>query len=106
MVIKTINNKKGIKMIEQKKVGNNHVIYGYWNAEEDNEFMVYYHPDGINCTVFMMMGMDYGGGISYYFDCSKSSIDNIIANSKNKSAYEIKDLVSELPEAIEARKRH
>ncbi|HQT19233.1 MAG TPA: hypothetical protein PLE48_14535 [Thiobacillus sp.] len=45
------------------KVTDDHVIYGDWDDTYENQVLVYYHPNGIHCTVFVLGGTDYGGGI-------------------------------------------
>jgi len=87
-------------MAIKMQILDNHIIYGYWSSEENYQFLVYYHPDGINCTVFIMDGADYGGGISHYFNSLSSTIDDIISSNQDKSPYEIKELIVNLPEAI------
>ena len=89
----------------EQEVLDEHVIYGYWNAEESAQFLVFYPESGDNCQVFIMGGADYGGGISYYFNCPYTVIDDIISNNPNLYAKGVRDLVENLPEAIAARKK-
>ena len=75
-----------------KKILENHVIYGYWDDVSNYEFMVYYHPNGKVCTVFIMAGCDYGGGIGeYYEDIDAKSLDTLITSfGENYNSYELK----------------
>ena len=56
--------------------------------------MVYYHPNGKHCSVFIFSGCDYGGGIFLCAEeiCSKS-LDSIIKSSDGLSEYDIKQKV-------------
>lgn len=45
------------------KIVGDHVIYGDWDDTYENQVLVYYHPNGVHCTVFVLGGYDYGGGI-------------------------------------------
>ncbi len=42
-----------------------HIIYGEWDDTHGSQFLVHYHPNGIHCTIFLMGGCDYGGGITH-----------------------------------------
>lgn len=64
-----------------------HVIYGSWDDTYGHQFLVYYHPNGIDAVVFILGGQDYGGGISFYFNCKTSELDNIINSSNDE--YEV-----------------
>jgi len=82
---------------------NHHVIYGDWDDTTSNQFLVFYHPNGVDCTVFIMDGMDYGGGISYYFQCKSETVDNLV-NQEDKYEGDIKMEIENLPEAVSVRK--
>ena len=45
---------------------NHHSIYGDWDDVQGTQVLVFNHPNGIHCDVFVMNGCDYGGGISLY----------------------------------------
>lgn len=81
----------------------NHIIYGEWDDVIDNQFMVFYHPNGTDCTVFIMGGCDYGGGIAYYFFAKSSDVDKI-TEQEEKYSGDIKKEIENLPEAIAIRK--
>lgn len=69
-------------MTEPTKIIGNHIIYGSWDSTGGDEFLVFYHPNGLDATVFILDGADYGGGINFYFDCKSDELDKII-NSSN-----------------------
>ena len=69
--------------MKRKQVDGNHIIYGEWDAEGSEQFMVAYHPNGLHCTVFLCGGMDYGGGIEAIIsDVSSKEVDAIINEVK------------------------
>lgn len=41
------------------KVIDDHVIYCDLDSTYENQVLVYYHPNGIHCTVFVLGGTDY-----------------------------------------------
>lgn len=72
-----------------------HIIYGTWSDVHDHQFMVYYHPNGVICTVFMFGGYDYGGGIDYYYEnVSSSDIEEVI-NKSEQDEYSVKQAVQD-----------
>lgn len=65
------------------------IIFGSWNDVEDNQLLVVNIPDTTQCTVFILSGCDYGGGIGYHFVADSEAVLKII-EQPNKSEYEIK----------------
>lgn len=47
----------------KEQIVGNHVIYGDWDDTGGSQFMVHWHPNGLNCTIFVFDGFDYGEGI-------------------------------------------
>jgi hypothetical protein len=82
----------------EEKIGNYHILYGSWDDVSNNQFLVYYHCNGVDCTVFIMHGADYGGGVSFYFDVNANVLESIIRASLND--YDIKQAVIKLGESI------
>jgi hypothetical protein len=87
----------------KEEIIDSHIIYGEWDGETSNQFMVYYHPNGINCIVFIMDGADYGGGISYWFKSTSKIVDEIISQVSKYSG-DIKYEIENLEEAKSKRK--
>ncbi|MFH2013948.1 MAG: hypothetical protein ABIJ17_03200 [Patescibacteria group bacterium] len=83
----------------KKEILDHHIIYGEWDDCLSNQFLVYSHPNGIDCVVFIMNGIDYGGGISYWFN-SKSEIVNKIVSQKDKYDGDIKREIEALHEKL------
>lgn len=83
----------------------NHVIYGYWDDVMNDQFMVFYHPNGTDCHVFIMGGQDYGGGIAYHFSSKSEEVDRII-NQEDKYDGDIKKEIEALSEAVSIRKKN
>lgn len=63
----------------KKEILGDHVIYGDWDAEGAIQMLVHYHPNGLHCTVFLLGGFDYGGGIeSYHEGLSSKAVDALV----------------------------
>lgn len=43
-------------------------IYGKWDDVTDNQFLVIWHEAGARCTVLILGGYDYGGGVTIFSD--------------------------------------
>ena len=78
----------------------NHVIYGDWDDTYCNQFLVYWHLNGLQATVFLMGGSDYGGGIDSHVEVDSSVLDEKIYKSKDN--FEAYDVVSKYVWAIQA----
>ena len=92
-----------------KEIGMDHIIYGEWDAENDSQFMIYNHPNGIHLIVFTFSGYDYGGGIRYIFEANvkqSQEIDEIITKhiewpvAKNGFIYYVKGDAKKLKNEI------
>jgi hypothetical protein len=80
-------------------IGNQHILYGDWDDVCNNQFLVYYHADCVNATVFLMGGCDYGGGVTSYFTTTAAAVYEAIGPSEDGTElgdYEAKERVTEL----------
>lgn len=67
-------------MKHYKTVGD-HVLYGTSDTAPMTEVLVYYHPNGTNCTVFLLGG-NTGGVGRYSEDLLAHTVDSLWAESK------------------------
>ena len=73
----------------KQEILNDHVIYGDWDSDGGSEqFLVFYHPNGRNCHVFLLTGSDYGGGIYDHFDALSEDVDRIVSQ-EDKNDFDI-----------------
>lgn len=43
-------------------------IYGFWDDLDDYQFIVIWGESGPTCTVLLLSGWDYGGGVTCFSD--------------------------------------
>lgn len=59
------------------------VVYGTWSDVHDHQFIVDWHESGSTCTVILLSGSDYGGGVTYYAEIPYKEVDELIENSSD-----------------------
>jgi hypothetical protein len=80
--------------IKTELIGGEHILCGEWDDVVNNQFLVYYHPNGRDSIVFGFSGIDYGGGVSWVAHLPSELVDVII--DANPDAYEAKRRLQEL----------
>ena len=73
-----------------------HSIYGSWDDVTDNQFLVFWLEAGELCTVFLLSGYDYGGGISSFSEKVPIKELKKILDKYDWEGYELKHDVTEL----------
>lgn len=70
-------------------------VYGEWDDVTDTQFIVIWGEAGPTCTVILLSGFDYGGGItSYSSNVPVKKAEEVINSSL--SDYETKKFIEEL----------
>lgn len=85
-------------MIPHIHMDDGHIIYGNWDDVMNDQFMVWYHPNGKHCSVFLFSGFDYGGGIDRCAEGLDANEVKAVINSHNPDAdvliYDVKKALS------------
>lgn len=81
-------------MIKERHLAE-HIIYGEWDDVQDNQYMLYEHPNGKHVVVFLFSGMDYGGGIDKVIETT-TDVYNPIFEQYKDNIYMLKKKLGEI----------
>lgn len=81
-----------------KQINDNIFSYGDWDDTYSQQFIVDYHCNGKDCTVIVLAGCDYGGGISCHAIVPILELENIL-QSTDENSYKQYIRVEELVKA-------
>lgn len=72
-------------------------VYGEWDDVTDDQFIVIWGESGENCTVILLSGFDYGGGVTDWSDKVPVKEAEAIVDL-DSTAYVIKEAMTHLVE--------
>ena len=71
------------------------MMYGSWSDTHETQFLVEWGEAGNKCTVIMLGGFDYGGGVTQYADVPLKEAEEIM-RSDMPSEYDFYQAMNEL----------
>lgn len=71
------------------------MMYGSWSDTHETQFLVEWGEAGNFCTVIMLGGCDYGGGVTQYADVPLKEAEAVM-NSDLRSEYDFKEAMGAL----------
>jgi len=86
-------------MIKRECLPGTLIIYGEWDDCTDRQFIVDWREAGENCTVILLSGFDYGGGVTKWFEASHLEVERIVTNTSD-DGYEMKEKLAKLEKVM------
>lgn len=71
------------------------MIYGSWSDVHDCQFLIAWHEAGAFCTVILLGGYDYGGGVTGYAEVPYKEAEAVL-DSDLQSEYAYKSAMQDL----------